>query len=71
MDITTLVFGIGKALEKMKKDEERANQISGKPEAIRQHLDNILSKSRKDVQDPHLTMGILPMCLFEFDWENR
>ncbi|MEW9671872.1 RraA family protein [Ammoniphilus sp. 3BR4] len=34
---------LAKAIEKMKKDEERASMISGKPEAVRQHLDDILS----------------------------
>lgn len=35
---------LAKALEKMKKDDERASLISGKPEAIRQHLNDLLSK---------------------------
>lgn len=34
---------LAKAIEKMKKDEERASLISGKPEAVRQHLGDILS----------------------------
>ncbi|QQE73976.1 RraA family protein [Brevibacillus composti] len=35
---------LSKALEKMKKDQERADLVSGNPEAVRKYLDSVLGK---------------------------